>query len=283
MSPDPVLDHSLPPRARLDLHLHTSRSDGCLDPQELVRRAANAGLDVVALTDHDCAPTLPHGHHRVGARTIRVIHAAEVSGCIAGRELHILVYFPGAMPTVFRRLLVRLCQARADRYQQAADALGLPGIPAPDAAARAGDRALTRVHLSRALVAAGHARNVADAFHRFTGSRLGKVPLVNFQVTAAISLAREAGGLSSWAHPPLDAVDAHLGTLLAAGLDGLEAVRPGLRGRDRSTLQRLAHKHRLFVTGGSDYHGFPWQRAVGQWSFPMREARPFVRRLGLLG
>lgn len=272
---------ALPRRARFDLHLHSTRSDGRLDPQQVLERAAAGGLDVIALTDHDSPPSLPAGPLRVGGRTIRVLHAAEVSGSHAGREFHLLVYFPGHVPPQFAGLMRSLSRARADRYQHAADGLGLAGIPAPDPAARRGDRALTRVHLSEAIVAAGHARDLGDAFERYTASRLGRVPTVPLTYVAAIRLATAVGGITSWAHPPLDAVADHLSAFMEAGLQGLEAARPGLRGKDRSTLLRLAHKHGLLVTGGSDFHGFPWQRPLGQWAFPLREARPFARRLGL--
>lgn len=271
----------LSPRARFDLHLHSTRSDGRLRPEEVLEQAARNGLDVIALTDHDCAPTLPCGPLRVAGRTIHVLHAAEVSGAWDGREQHLLVYFRGPVPAEFARLMRSLCMARATRYERAAAGLGLPDLAPPDEVARQGDRALTRVHLSQAIVSAGHAHSLEDAFARYTSSRLGRVPSVDPTFPAVIRMARAAGGFTSWAHPQLDAVQAHLQTFMAAGLQALEAARPALRGQERSTLLRLAHKHGLLVTGGSDNHGFPWQHPVGQWTFPMREARPFARALGL--
>ncbi|MCK6503000.1 PHP domain-containing protein [Myxococcota bacterium] len=271
----------LSPRARFDLHLHSTRSDGRLSPAQVLDQAARNGLDVIALTDHDCAPALPWGPVRVAGRTVHVLHAAEVSGAWDGREQHLLVYFPQAVPTEFARLMRSLCMARAQRYERAAEGLGLAGLTPPDEAAWRGERALTRVHLSQAIVDAGHAGSLEDAFARYTASRLGRVPPVDPTFPAVIRMARAAGGLTSWAHPQLDAVQAHLSTFVAAGLQALEAARPGLRGQERSTLLRLAHKHGLLVTGGSDNHGFPWQHPVGQWTFPMREARPFARALGL--
>lgn len=277
----PPVAAALSPRARFDLHLHSTRSDGRLSPEQVLEQAARNGLDVIALTDHDCAPTLPWGPVRVAGRTVRVVHAAEVSGAWDGREQHLLVYFPRQVPTEFARLMTSLCMARAERYARAARGLDLTDLAPPDPAARRGERALTRVHLSQAIVDAGHAGSLEDAFARYTSSRLGRVPSVDPTFPAVIRMARAAGGLTSWAHPPLDAVQAHLSTFVAAGLQALEAARPGLRGQERSTLLRLAHKHGLLVTGGSDNHGFPWQHPVGQWTFPMREARPFARALGL--
>jgi len=274
-------DAVLPPRARFDLHMHSDRSDGRLAPELLLQRCAEGGLDVVALTDHDSVPALKPGTWRVGGRTIRVVHAAEVSGVHEGREYHLLVYFPGTVPGHFAELLRSLSEARAERYAQAAARLGLDGVPPPDELARRGERALTRLHLAQALVDAGHVRDLEEAFRRYAGHRTGNVPLVALDYREAIGMARQAGGFTSWAHPPLDAVQSWLAAFVDAGLQGLEACRPGLRGSERSTLLRLAHKHGLLVTGGSDYHGFPGQRPPGQWSFPLREALPFARALGL--
>lgn len=270
----------LRPRARFDLHLHSDLSDGTLPPAEVLRRCAEGGLDVIALTDHDIGPALPHGPHRVGGRTIHLVHATEVSGVHEGRELHLLVYFPGEMPAPYRERLRTHSALRATRYAAAVARLGLPGLAPPPAAAMAGERALTRVHLSRAIVDAGHAADMGDAFRRYTGSHLGRVPLVELGFLDAIAEARAAGGLCSWAHPPLEAVEAWLATFARAGLHALEAARPSLAAIDRNRLLRAAHKHGLLVTGGSDNHCFPGSRGLGSWSFPAREARPVARALG---
>ena len=270
-----------PGRWRFDLHVHSDRSDGRLPPEEVLRRAAVGGLDVLALTDHDSAPVLPHGPCRVAGRTVHVLHAAEVSGMHEGQELHLLVYFRGEMPPAFRGLCKSLSMARATRYREAAAALGHAELAPPSDEACAGERAVTRVHLSEALVAAGHARNLSDAFARFTGSRLGMVPPVPLSFLAAIRLARAAGGLCSWAHPGDEQARAWTGTFAAEGLHALEASRPGLSPMAKNSLLRLAHRHGLRITGGSDFHGFEGQRALGSWSFPAREARPFARALGL--
>lgn len=271
----------LPVNARLDLHMHSVRSDGRQLPAELARLAATAGLDVIAITDHDCEPELPAGPQLLGGRTLHIVHAAEVSGMHEGEEHHLLVYFPGEMPLEFRRLLRSLCLARVQRYELACRAFAVEGLPTPDEDARQGRRALTRTHMAQALIAAGHARDLSEAYDRFAGSRAGLVPPVAPTFLAVLSMARAAGGLTSWAHPPAEAVARHLGTFVRAGLHGLETARPRLPGPERAALQKLAHRHGLIQTGGSDHHGLPNQRPLGQWSFPMREARPFARALRL--
>ncbi len=271
----------LPTNARFDLHMHSLRSDGRQAPEAMAAMAANAGLDVIAITDHDCEPLLPWGPTTLGGRRLHIVHAAELSGMHEGQELHLLVYFPGEMPLEFRRLLRGLCLARVDRYEQACVNFQLADLPPPDEAARAGLRALTRTHLAQALIDSGHARDTAEAYSRFAGSAAGLVPDVAPRFLGLIRMARAVGGLTSWAHPPAAQVAAHLGTFVRAGLQGIETARPKLPGPERAGLQKLAHRHGLVQTGGSDHHGWPNQRPLGQWSFPMREARPFARALKL--
>lgn len=263
---------------RFDLHMHSTRSDGALEPVQVLEKAARNGLDVIALTDHDLGSGLQAGVHQVADRRIRVIAGAEISGVHEGREYHLLVYFPEEMPQAFREFCAALAQARVDRYEQALDSLRLDGLERPDALARAGERAVTRHHLSRALVEAGHARDLPDAFARYTGFRHGHVPQVTLPFVDAIRIARAHGAVTSWAHPQVSAVEDHLGTFVAAGLQGLEAVRPHVRSTDRRRLKRLARRHGLFVSGGSDYHGWSGPD-LGTFAVFRDELRGFVETL----
>ncbi|RME20709.1 MAG: hypothetical protein D6798_19840, partial [Deltaproteobacteria bacterium] len=193
----------------------------------------------------------------------------------------LLVYFPGEMPAEFHDFLRGRCAARVARYRAGLAATGLPGVAGPPRTALEGEQAVTRTHLSQAIVDAGHARDLPDAFARYTGDRVGLVPPVDLPFLEAIDRARAAGGLTSWAHPPPEAAAALVGTFQAAGLQGLETARPGLGPVARNALLRLAHRHGLVATGGSDFHGLPHNRPLGGWSFPAREARAFARALGI--
>ena len=263
------------PRARLDLHLHTTQSDGRLSPQELLERCAAVGLDYVAITDHDVAPTLKSGWHELGGRRIFLIDAVEISAVYQGRELHLLAYFPGQMPDSFRTFLHSRTRERADRYDTAVERLGLSGLQKADSAARAGKRAITRHHLAHALVQAGHVPNIGAAFRHLIGNHTQVVPLVRLSWEEALERCREAGGLTSWAHPSLDDAEAWTGTFAAMGLHALETRRPRLGRLGRARLERLAQKHRLMVTGGSDWHGLPGTN-LGQFFMPGKEARAFM-------
>ena len=265
---------------RADLHLHTLGSDGLLEPVELVRRCAEGGLDLIAITDHDLPPALPAGPQQVQGRWIWLLHGAELTATHRGAEIHILVYFPGQMPEDFKSFLVSRARARAGRYADLRTLLALPGLPPADEAAVNGQRALTRQHMARALVAGGHARHPADAWARVLNAPSARIPPVDLSAEEAIGVARQAGGITSWAHPDPDFAKEELGALAGHGLQGLEACRPRLSLEARSRLLRLAHQHKLLVTGGSDWHGWE-RRPPGGFAFPWREARPLARALGL--
>jgi 3',5'-nucleoside bisphosphate phosphatase len=241
-------------RATYDLHLHSCRSDGRLEPDALLERAAGCGLDVIALTDHDLTGALDPGLHRVGGREIRVIAGAELTGVHEGREYHLLVYFPGEPPAAFRDLCASQARARAVRYDRAVARLGLPGVAGAPAAARSGDVSVTRHHLGRALVAAGHAPTVHDAFARLLTREV--VPTLELPYTEAIRQCRAMGGVTSWAHPPAEALRAHLATFAGAGLHAIEGARPAMRREDRVFARKAAKLHGVFLTGGSDWHGW---------------------------
>lgn len=264
----------LPRSARLDLHLHSDRSDGCFSVDEVLRRAAAGGLDVISITDHDLAPSAELGVEQFGGQTLRVLRGCEVSGTYEGTELHLLVYFAGPVPEAFRSWCRGLAAARAERYERARAAIGLPGVPAADAAALAGDRALTRLHLSRALHEAGHVRSVREAFDLWTGDEHHTVPAVQLDFLEAIRVARAHGGLTSWAHPPLEKARQWTKRFARAGLQGLEVYRPGPGPMVRRSLKRLTLKHGLFPTGGSDWHGWSRQQ-LGAFALDPQQTQGF--------
>ena len=269
---------SLPAWSRMDLHMHSDRSDGRHGVDEVLRRAAAGGLDLIALTDHDLPAQAPAGRVCIGGQPLHVLHGVEISGVYEGVELHLLVYFPGEMPAEFRAFCRGLAQRRADRYEQARENLGLEGLPPADEAARNGERSLTRLHLSRSIVDGGHAKNLADAFQRFTGDAHGNVPKVELTFIDAIRIARAHGGVTSWAHPWVDHARQWTKPLAAAGLQGLEGLRPGLGRQTRKTYSKLARKHGLFLTGGSDFHGWSPQR-LGDFAVQAQQGEPFRRAL----
>ena len=244
----------LRPSSRFDMHLHSTASDGRYDPEAVLKKCAAAGLDVVSLTDHDFATTIEPGIHTLDGHQIHVVPGAEISGVHDGTEYHLLVYFPHGSPEAFRDFCRQQCQERAIRYERAMQELGLKGVIDPYA--RAGRRALTRLHLAHALVDAGVVSNRREAFAHYLGDAQGKVQKLSMPFIDAIRCARQNGGFTSWAHPPPKAVEAHLPAFVAAGLQGLEGIRPGLNSEGRRFYRRMAKRHGLYLTGGSDWHGW---------------------------
>ena len=261
---------------RIDLHMHTDRSDGRFPPDDVLSRAFAGKLDMIAVADHDLPNVLTPGRHVRDGHTVRVLAAAEVSGSHAGRELHLLVYFHAEMPEDFRAFLRERAKVRAVRYDAAVVKLGFSDLVLADEPARVGDRSLTRHHLFHALKAGGHVRDLREGFKLLGGA--GIVPLIELPFVDAIRAARAAGGLTSWAHPSLVDAQAWTPTFVAAGLQGLEGVRPHLDRRTRNGLKVLAEQHGLLLTGGSDWHG--WHEApLGTFAVTGERARDFVARL----
>jgi 3',5'-nucleoside bisphosphate phosphatase len=257
------------PRPLIDLHTHSTASDGTDNPAELVAAAAAAGLDTVAITDHDttagwaaAVDALPPG--------MRLVRGAEFS-CVSptGRgdrdvPVHLLGYqFDPAHPAIVAEQ-ERLRDERLERLRRMTEKMAADGFPVdPDAvlAFLPAGASAGRPHLARALVAAGVVDSVPEAFGTllYNGSPY-YVPKTDTPVVHAIEMVRAAGGAAVFAHPlarkrgrvvePSVIVE-----LAAAGLAGVEVDHPDHDQKDRELLRALAAELGLVVTGSSDYHG----------------------------
>lgn len=266
--PAPVVDPVTPPGpSSVDLHTHTRRSDGVLEPADLVRAAAACGVTTLALTDHDslagyreivAAGAVPAGLTLVPGVEINALVTREL-GLWEG-ELHILGFGMDPDDQTFEAALAAQREQRRVRFERTVDRLrelGL-GIDAQVAALpRDGNDALGRPTVARALIVAGHAASVEDAFTRLLGhGRPAYVPRLGLGPGRAIAAIRAAGGLPALAHfgeapARLDV----LRELVEAGLGGLEVY---YRTFDRATVAAVAAVAAslgLIATGGSDYHG----------------------------
>lgn len=268
----------LKPGARFDLHVHTTRSDGAFSLDEVLERCVAGGLDAVAITDHDLVGELDTELRLVDGRELALIAGAEVTGQHDGHEFHLLVYFPGAVPQGFRDFCTAQSAGRAERYAEAVVNLGVE-LPPPGEAARRGEKAVTRFHLAKALVEAGHAAHIGDAFARYLDAEHGLVPRLELSFVDAIRIARGFGGVTSWAHPPLDAFTRYIATFAEAGLQGVEALRPGLDRTARRTYNKACKRHGLFATGGSDFHGWTRPGDLGLHSVRKHELKAFLEAL----
>ncbi|MAY79592.1 MAG: hypothetical protein CL930_02305 [Deltaproteobacteria bacterium] len=249
---------------RVDLHCHTIHSDGLYAPEDVARMAAQAGLSALAITDHDLPPVLGSGVRNFGEHSIRLVAGVELSTMHENRELHLLVYFPGEMPADFAEWCRDRARWRASWYDESIDLLGLD-IPKADAQARQGLRTLTRVHLARAVVAAGITSTLHQAFEQYVGGSADRIPELNMAFLDALSVAKDAGGWTAWAHPPPKQAEEWAASFAAAGLDALESYRPNKSARNR--LSRLSHGLGMGISGGSDWHGWE-KRKMGSFRIP---------------
>ena len=248
----------------IDLHLHTTASDGLLQPSELVSRAAECGLHTISVTDHDTCAGLAEADD-VGRRLgLRLICGVEITAIEDGRDVHMLAYFiDPESPALLEFLRAQRAQ-RVERVRQIGRRLaGLGYAVDVEALSTAVGRSIGRPQIADALVRAGHATDRDDAFTRLLGAgRPAFVPRRGPTPEAVITVVREAGGLVSMAHPGLTAMDHLIPRLAAAGLQALEARHSD---HDRATEDRyrqLATEHELAISGGSDYHGDVGHRAA---------------------
>ncbi|MEX2048688.1 MAG: PHP domain-containing protein [Gemmatimonadota bacterium] len=244
---------------RLDLHIHSTASDGAWAPQAVVRGAARGGLDVIALSDHDT--TAGYAAAAAAAREVdvQVIPALEVSSTHVGRDVHVLGYFVDPEAPAIRAHSTRAMSRREERMREMLVKLATQGVEleyaAVEKAAGPGPVVIGRPHLARALVAAGRANSIQDAFNRFIGDQSPCfVPTHLLGPVAAVEVVLAGGGVPVWAHPPADLMDALLPSLVDAGLRGLEVYRPKHQRADVLRLEEACRAHGLLMSGGSDWH-----------------------------
>jgi len=270
---------------RLDLHMHTDRSDGDLSPEDLVAAAVEARLDVISVTDHDTTAGVAAAMGAAMGTTLRVIPGVELSSTHEGREVHVLGYGmdPDAPGILAHGASAR--RKRVARMETMVERLGKEGIEvemaAVRAAAGAGAAMMGRPHLARVLVDRGHAETVAHAFDTLIGDQHPAfVPTDLGTPVEAVATVRESGGLAVWAHPPMEVLDDLLPALVEAGLRGLEAYRPGWPPRRTRQVAARARAHGLVVTGGSDFHGPDRNGKMGEFWVRGTLLRPFLDELG---
>ncbi len=269
---------------RADLHVHSSASDGTDPPAEVMRRAALACLDVVALTDHDTVA----GHaeaRRALAPSLTLLPGMELS-CRrdAQHTLHLLAYlFDPGHPV----LAAELCRIRDDRVLRARAMvrrlaeLGV-GISWEQVAAIAGDAVVGRPHIARAMAASGAIASPREAFTRDWIGDGGRAYVGRYALdpVRAISLVRDAGGVTVLAHPragrPVS--DEEIGRLAAAGLAGVEVFHPDQSDTERGGLLALARDLALVATGGSDDHGSLTGHRIGAETTPADAYQALIAR-----
>lgn len=244
----------------IDLHLHTTASDGRSTPDELVSEVVAAGIRVMAATDHDTVAAVPAVKAAARAAGINCIAGIEMTAVHARKDIHILGYF---VDVADPELAAFLDTQRADRRRRVMEiAARLEGLGAPIdtapllEAGRQGGRALGRPAVAAALINAGHARDISDAFDRYLSEgRPAYVVRQGAPPAEVIERIHRAGGVASLAHAGKYGLDEIIPGLVDHGLRAIEVFHPDHGAADVARYQHIAARFSLFVTGGSDYHG----------------------------
>jgi predicted metal-dependent phosphoesterase TrpH len=243
----------------IDLHLHTTASDGRCDPEDLVERCSEKGISVMAVTDHDTMAAVRPTREAADRRGITLIPGVELTSVHEGRDVHVLAYFLPEDAPGLRTMIAAQRQARVERAMEIAARLERVGAPVdPDAlmaAARSG-RVLARPQIAQALVSAGHVATVAEAFARYLNEGApAYVPHTGPSPADVVQLIVGGGGIPSLAHPGYHPRDEIIPSLVDAGLAAIEAHHSSHDAAATARYLDVAHSCGLLVTGGSDFHG----------------------------
>jgi predicted metal-dependent phosphoesterase TrpH len=248
---------------QIDLHVHSTVSDGSMSPTEVVRHARERGLSSIALTDHDTCAGIAEGLSAGAAEGVEVIPGIELSVDYHGHGIHILGYFVDPESAAMERLLEWVITERKRRNRQIAADMQRDGIPlyAADLARDYPESVVGRPHIAASLVKLGLAESVEDAFSRYLNRgcpyylKRRYIPL-----NEGLDVIRDAGGKAVFAHPlqyrfAEEELLALCGTLRDGGVIGMECLYSAYTDEQTAYLQELAAHFGFCVTGGSDFHG----------------------------
>lgn len=247
----------------IDLHVHSTESDGTFTPEELITEAVNTGLSAIALTDHDTVSGVEKAQKAAIGQPIELVPGIELSTNYNGKEIHIV----GLYIDIYNERLLKETAAyracRDGRNEKMVEALQKEGfaITMKELVAENPDCVITRGNIARFLYGHGMISSTQEAFEKYIGDGC-KCYVGRFKVSAqeAVSLIKEAGGIAILAHPLLYHLShAKLMELVtelkAAGLDGIEAIYSTYTAGEEAHLKQFAEENGLLVSGGSDFHG----------------------------
>jgi predicted metal-dependent phosphoesterase TrpH len=252
------------PVMEIDLHIHTTASDGTLSPAEVVRYAQAKGLRTIAITDHDTVEGIAEGLKEGRKLGLEVIPGVELSVDFTKGTMHLLGYYIDHIYAALLDKLTIVQQARAERNLKIVEKLRSLGIDIDLAEIRETPEhgQIGRPHFAYALVQKGHAQNIQDAFDRYLGKgRPAYVEKFRFSPQEAMDIIHKAGGITVLAHPfTLNQLQLHdlepvIVELKEKGLDGIEVYYPEHSEGQTRFYRHLAQQYGLAITGGSDFHG----------------------------
>ena len=271
--------------ALVDLHLHTTASDGRLTPTQLIRLVAERGLRVVSITDHDSTEGLAEAIEAAQEYPqLTLIPGVELSVDVPKGEVHLLGYSIDYRDRRFQETLHRFRDSREERARGVVEKLSTLGVPVEWERVKelAGDAAIGRPHIAQAMVEKGYITYVPQAFDTYLGRNgLAYVERPKLTLEGSARLILEVGGLPVLAHPALiPDLDQMLLLLKAVGVMGMEVYYAQYSDEQRKYLARLAAHHQLLPCGGSDYHAFgtPNESQPGDLGPPLEVAEQLIQR-----
>jgi predicted metal-dependent phosphoesterase TrpH len=245
-------------RPQVDLHLHTTASDGRLTPSRLVDQVAATSLRIISITDHDTTGGLDEAFAQAARYPhLRLIPGIELSAESNGSEVHLLGYFIDIHDADFQARLTRMREWRVDAARRTVEKLATLGIQISwDRVQELADGVVGRPHVARAMMEAGYIKSMQEAFERYLGDNgIARVPREKLTAVDALELVHALGGAAVLAHPrTVTEVDRVVAELAEAGLDGIEVYAEKYMPDQRAQYHEVARKHGLIECGGSDYH-----------------------------
>jgi predicted metal-dependent phosphoesterase TrpH len=259
------------PALYVDLHMHSTASDGSRAPADVVRAARKANLVAIALTDHDSVAGLAEAEAAGAELGVRIVKGVELSAVEGDTETHLLGLHLRDTG-VLERGLAELREMRTRRGQTIVERLNELGVAVSfdSVLAQVGTGVLGRPHVARALIAEGWATDARDAFDRYLGAgRPAYVAKEQLSMPDAIAMIHAAGGLAVLAHPGGGGTRERIEALRALGLDGIEVKHPSHSSGDTTRLRGLCEQFGLVPSGGSDWHGAAeGPRTIGMMQVP---------------
>lgn len=248
---------------KIDLHLHTTASDGTYTPKELVYYAKEKNLDLIAITDHDCLKALSEIHKYGEKLGIKIVDGIEFAGFYIDREIHILGLFVDIKDKKFVNIVNEIEQGRIERNQKMCHRFNDLGIPITieDLSNGNPDKIITRSHFAEYLVNNGYTETKEDAFDKYLWDGCPTyLPREYYNTKEIIEIIHNAGGIAVLAHPTLyklsnEGIETLVAQMCDDGLDAIEGYYSTYTKEEEDFVHFLAKKYDLTLSGGSDFHG----------------------------